>query len=508
LSDTGSGFGAGSIWRTRSEGFSYEEAPTSATDQHVTTAGGVKLYALPIGNFSHSILQFGASTSATPAENRAAITKALEVAADLIVPPGVFVIEKTGDGSFSLGPQKDNATLRGSGWDCCIKLENATNNDDITRMIAPGNYGVIRDLCIDGGRGEFFQQFNRFGGAIYGGSSRRGYKIINCHVKDTMADGLYSNLNLDPDDPLDRSDIVVDRCFFERCGRQGVAFVRFDTIYVTNSVFVDASVNFEAQAAFGDKAINVFLSNLNCFVTADYWNPRAINLQGGIASQPSGNFKFSNINCFGGSVKINGSSSDLSNENDFHGSVDGLTILGSVSSPALQIDLGSNGLTINKLRIKGAGGNGIEIARGRNIRISDFYISDCTSRGIRMASPGSTTTDQLSISDGTIENCATGFDPQPYGSTQHENSSLRIRDVDINNCATPISPGRIEGATINGRVQSQGLRVDGAYIAAFRNSFMRVGDPVANSTATDVAGIVAAHNALLEKLREARIILT
>jgi len=44
LADTSSGFGAGSIWRTRSEGFSYEEAPTSATDQHVTTAGGVKLF--------------------------------------------------------------------------------------------------------------------------------------------------------------------------------------------------------------------------------------------------------------------------------------------------------------------------------------------------------------------------------------------------------------------------------------------------------------------------------
>jgi hypothetical protein len=47
LGDTGSGFGAGSIWRTRSEGFSYEEAPSSATDHHVTTAGGVKLYVLP-----------------------------------------------------------------------------------------------------------------------------------------------------------------------------------------------------------------------------------------------------------------------------------------------------------------------------------------------------------------------------------------------------------------------------------------------------------------------------
>ena len=37
----------GSIIRTRAEGFSYEVAASSATDQHVTTAGGVKLYVLP-----------------------------------------------------------------------------------------------------------------------------------------------------------------------------------------------------------------------------------------------------------------------------------------------------------------------------------------------------------------------------------------------------------------------------------------------------------------------------
>lgn len=60
LADTGSGFGAGSIWRTRSEGFSYEEAPSSATDHHVTTAGGVKLYVLAGADGYASTLAFGA----------------------------------------------------------------------------------------------------------------------------------------------------------------------------------------------------------------------------------------------------------------------------------------------------------------------------------------------------------------------------------------------------------------------------------------------------------------
>jgi hypothetical protein len=54
---------AGDILRTRAEGFSYEVAPSSATDHHVATAGGVKLYVLPAEDDSVSILQFGADTS-------------------------------------------------------------------------------------------------------------------------------------------------------------------------------------------------------------------------------------------------------------------------------------------------------------------------------------------------------------------------------------------------------------------------------------------------------------
>jgi len=44
LADTTLVAATGDIIRTRSEGFSYEVAASAATDQHVTTAGGVKLY--------------------------------------------------------------------------------------------------------------------------------------------------------------------------------------------------------------------------------------------------------------------------------------------------------------------------------------------------------------------------------------------------------------------------------------------------------------------------------
>jgi len=54
------GFGAGSIWRTREEGFSYKEAAFNATDNHVTTSGGVKLYVLIGGEGSVNAKAFGA----------------------------------------------------------------------------------------------------------------------------------------------------------------------------------------------------------------------------------------------------------------------------------------------------------------------------------------------------------------------------------------------------------------------------------------------------------------
>jgi hypothetical protein len=44
LADTGLVATTGDILRTRAEGFSYEVAASGATDQHATTAGGVKLY--------------------------------------------------------------------------------------------------------------------------------------------------------------------------------------------------------------------------------------------------------------------------------------------------------------------------------------------------------------------------------------------------------------------------------------------------------------------------------
>ncbi len=62
ISDTGYTYStvtAGQILRTAEEGFAYEVAAAGASDQHLTTAGGVKLYALAVAS-GYDVRAFGA----------------------------------------------------------------------------------------------------------------------------------------------------------------------------------------------------------------------------------------------------------------------------------------------------------------------------------------------------------------------------------------------------------------------------------------------------------------
>lgn len=68
---------AGNIIRTRAGGFAYEVAASGASNQHITTAGGVKLYYLPFGHIN--VLALGAKGNNTN-DDTTAILKAVEIA--------------------------------------------------------------------------------------------------------------------------------------------------------------------------------------------------------------------------------------------------------------------------------------------------------------------------------------------------------------------------------------------------------------------------------------------
>lgn len=82
----------GEIIRTRSERFSYKVALAAATDHHVATAGGVKLYVVPDEN-GLNVKAFGAvgdGVANDNAEVQAALDAATAIGAPVFVPKGTF----------------------------------------------------------------------------------------------------------------------------------------------------------------------------------------------------------------------------------------------------------------------------------------------------------------------------------------------------------------------------------------------------------------------------------
>lgn len=137
------GFSEGQIIRTRADGFSYEVAASGASDHHVTTAGGVKLYVLPTDK-GYNVKAFGAagdnSTDDTAAVQAAidAVGSTLpyssgvwnnlkEVNAIVHVPAGRYLITST------LEPNH-NCLIHGDGWGSQFFFDPSSANSD---FIAP-----------------------------------------------------------------------------------------------------------------------------------------------------------------------------------------------------------------------------------------------------------------------------------------------------------------------------------------------------------------------------------
>lgn len=91
LADTGTytNYAVDDYLRVVDGGFVYKVAASSATNQHVTTAGGVKLYVLPDAT-GYNVKAFGAVGNGV-ADDTVAIQSALNVGGSIYFPPGTYM---------------------------------------------------------------------------------------------------------------------------------------------------------------------------------------------------------------------------------------------------------------------------------------------------------------------------------------------------------------------------------------------------------------------------------
>lgn len=154
---------AGDIITTRKEGFPYEVAASGATDHHLTTAGGVRLYVLPI-NGEMSVEAFGAVASTsqlTAAGNVTAIRTALVAGA---ATGSAVVVPKRSNPFLVNDNFTIDGTLNGLRWrgDGKLKFANVMNPANpisvwminINDRVTPISDVQIEGLQLDGNRGS------------------------------------------------------------------------------------------------------------------------------------------------------------------------------------------------------------------------------------------------------------------------------------------------------------------------------------------------------------------
>lgn len=142
---------SGDIIRTRQEGFAYQVAASGATDQHVTTAGGVKLYLLPSADGTRNVMGLATDPDvafATLFSGKWAVSE------DITLSAGNTTIALD---DFSLETQRDARITVGSGSNILTISGNRSGTGDLIRI-----YG---GLAI-GGTGSINRKADCFAGKI------------------------------------------------------------------------------------------------------------------------------------------------------------------------------------------------------------------------------------------------------------------------------------------------------------------------------------------------------
>ncbi|TBD04217.1 hypothetical protein ELH21_07290 [Rhizobium leguminosarum] len=197
------------ILEVTSKGWFYLVAPAAASDYHIITAGGVKLYALPIGGYVH-IEQFIQAGYASSAVNILTAFTAAVAAAHRIKGDPEHIYGVTGKITLAAGSWLEDISAKQlaphattsvvtigstSVSNITLKRVKVDRNGDGTG----GSLGSAAGISISGGSGHFLEDVEVFGSDAGSGiviTSATDFQIIRPHVHDI----LYVSASLPADD--------------------------------------------------------------------------------------------------------------------------------------------------------------------------------------------------------------------------------------------------------------------------------------------------------------------
>jgi hypothetical protein len=304
--------GAGDI--ITAQGFRYEVAASGATDHHVTTAGGVKLYVLLTDAGEWNILAFGAST--VNADNFDIIQAVIDLRGTVIIPD-----DPAGGGEYLIrdtGLVRSNTTIRWTG-NTFTKLSQPSTIGQVFAAYHEGpvgaptgnsaNVAFINPL-IDGGDLGYVVSApygeNGVGGAFCDWMVIRGGTIKNCRngqsawsgtggkgiqIENTVSNCAVEGVRImdctigcetggaaaTPATNIHYSNLTMLRCDTMICGRHS-ASPPTAGVNVNSAVFED-------------------IVGYNCGKTTGYWADQGVQV-GAIAVDRVNNFDILNVTIF------------------------------------------------------------------------------------------------------------------------------------------------------------------------------------------------------------------
>ena len=234
----------GAILKSKAENFSYKVAASTASDHHITTAGGVKLYALPDPSGFVSIDQFGAQGDDAAVDNAIPIQTALNNFRKVLIPPDTY---RTKTVYF----ESNQEVVGTPGASILKRFDNGTSSTDTpnSSMYVAATYAYsqgdeilannkrkirIRGIRFEGRRSESGFGYQPFSHNV-AVNATSDITFEDCEFTNFRGDGLYVGSGTNGGIERHNENVKIIRCKFDGDGyanRNGLSIIDCDGLIV------------------------------------------------------------------------------------------------------------------------------------------------------------------------------------------------------------------------------------------------------------------------------------